>query len=121
MRGKLFSRQSWLVRYGAALVAVDHCLADTHGADRAGRPGLPTYITFYPAVMTVALLAGFGPGLLATAAAALMVDYWLLLPLGFGIDKPADAVGLALFAGMGVFMSVIAALYRRALQEGGGT
>ena len=31
--------------------------------------GLPTYLTFYPAIMVVALLAGIGPGLLATALA----------------------------------------------------
>ena len=36
-------------------------------------PGLPAYITFYPAVMVVALLAGFGPGLLATALADFVV------------------------------------------------
>jgi PAS domain S-box-containing protein len=75
---------------------------------------LSTYITFYPAVMLVALLAGQWAGLVATALSALVVDYWILPPVGrFAIEKPADAVGLALFGLMGVFMSVVAERYRR--------
>src|ERR1039457_7212421 len=67
--------------------------------------------------MVAALLCGFGPGLLATLAAALVADYWLLEPIGqFGIANPIQAVDLAFFAGMGVFMSVVAELYRRARQ-----
>ena len=77
-------------------------------------PGLPTYITFYPAVMVVALLAGFGPGLLATALTRLLVGYWILPPVGqFGIASPVDRLGLVIFTGMGLFMSVVAELYRR--------
>ena len=77
-------------------------------------PGLPTYITFYPAVMVVALLAGFGPGLLATALAGLRRAYWILPPVGqFAIASPVDRLGLVIFTGMGLFMSVVAELYRR--------
>jgi len=65
--------------------------------------------------MAVALLGGFGPGLLTTAASALLVDYWLLPPTGrLTIDRPVDAVGVMFFSGMGLFMSTVAALYRRA-------
>ena len=42
---------------------------------------LPTYLTFYPAVMLVALLAGQWAGLVATALSALVVDYWILPPV----------------------------------------
>jgi len=77
-------------------------------------PGLPVYITFYPAVMLAALLGGFEPGLLATALTGIVVGYWILPPIGqFAIDSPVDRVGLALFAGMGLFMSAVAELYRR--------
>ena len=34
-------------------------------------PDLPEYLTFYPAVMLVALVGGWGPGLLATLARSL--------------------------------------------------
>ncbi len=79
---------------------------------------LPTYLTFYPAVMLVALLAGQWAGLVATALSALVVDYWILPPVGqFAIEKPADAIGLALFSLMGVFMCVVAERYRRSRER----
>ena len=75
---------------------------------------LPPFITFYPIVMVVAVLAGFWPGLLATGLASLLADYWIFPPPGhFAIASSSDAVGLAFFAGMGVFMSVVAEGYRR--------
>ena len=81
-------------------------------------PGWPTYITFYPAVMLVAMVAGFWPGVLATVAAALVVDYWVLPPIGsFGIAHFTDGVGLMFFLCMGVFMSTVAEFYRRARKQ----
>jgi PAS domain S-box-containing protein len=114
MPSKLISRHSWLVRYGGALAAVGAGLLLRLALTAWVGPGLPTYITFYPAVMAVALLGGLGPGLLATAAAALAVDYWIMPPPGFGIEKLVDAVGLVFFSGMGLFMSLVAEYYRRA-------
>ena len=78
-------------------------------------PGLAPYITFYPAVMTAAILGGFGPGLLATLLAALAVAWWLLEPIGrLAVASPADRLGLLIFIAMGLFSSVVAELYRRA-------
>jgi len=75
---------------------------------------LPAFITFYPAIMLAALLFGVWPGLLATALAAVLVDYWIFPPIrSFAIANPSHVVTLALFAGMGVFMSVVAESYRR--------
>ncbi len=77
-------------------------------------PGLPTFITFYPAVMVGALLGGFGPGLAATALSAAMVAEWVLQPGGsLRAASPVDRVSLILFGGMGLFMSAVAELYRR--------
>jgi signal transduction histidine kinase len=67
--------------------------------------------------MLVAIVAGFWPGFVATAMIALGVDYWILLPQGFGIRSFTDAVGLMFFSGMGVFMSLVAEFYRRARQR----
>ena len=84
-------------------------------------PGLPPYIIFYPAVMLVALLAGAGPGLLATVIAGFIAVYWILPVQGamghFALARPSDALGLAIFLSMGVFMSIVAELYRRARQR----
>ena len=61
----------WVLRYGLAVVAVAVAFGLRLALTAWVGPGLPAYITFYPAVMVVALLAGFGPGLLATALAGL--------------------------------------------------
>ena len=114
MPPKLTSRGSWLVRYGAAVAAAVGGLLLRLGLTALVGEGLPTYITFYPAVMAVALLGGFGPGLVVTATAAVLTDYWILPPGGFGVERPVDAVGLGFFASMGLFMSLVAELYRRA-------
>ena len=102
------------LRYGSAVGAValagllHIALADLFGVR------LP-YITFSPAVMLVALLCGFGPGMLATGVSALCVAIWILPPVGqFAIADTADAIGLALFGCMGIFMSMVAGLYHQA-------
>ena len=100
-------------RYALAVGAVTLGSLLRYGMDVWVGPGLPTYITFYPAVMLAALLGGFGSGLMATVLAAVVVDYLLLLPVGFGIAMFRDAVGMGLFLLMGVFMSMVAELYRR--------
>jgi len=110
----IFSHR-WIIRYAAAVGAVATAFLVYEALSQLVGGQLPTYITFYPTVMSVALLAGLGPGLLATATAALIADYFLLYPIGqFAVMNLRDAVSLALFTGMGVFMSVVAELYRRA-------
>jgi len=75
---------------------------------------LPTYVTFYPVVFLAALLGGVWPGILAAALSALLVDYFLLPPVGqFAIHSTSDLVGLAIFCISGVSVSVVAELYRR--------
>ncbi len=103
----------WALRYGLAVVAVAAGFGLRLAFEAWVGPGLPTYVTFYPAVMVAALLAGFGPGLVATALTALTVAYWILPPEGFAIASPVERLGLVLFTGMGLFMSVVAELYRR--------
>jgi PAS domain S-box-containing protein len=101
------------LRYGLAVVAVTAAMGFRQAVTAWAGPGLPTYITFYPAVMAVALLGGLGPGLLATAMAGLVVAYWVLPPIGqFTIAGPVDRLGLVIFTGMGLFMSVVAELSR---------
>jgi PAS domain S-box-containing protein len=107
-------KHHWLARYVFAVAAVGAGLLLRLALTAWVGPGLPTYITFYPAVMAVALLAGIGPGLVATAVTVVAVDYWIVTPYVFGTESLVDAVGLALFSLMGVFMSITAELYRGA-------
>ncbi len=78
---------------------------------------LPPYIFFYPAVIITALLGGFGPGILATAAAALLAAYWILPPYGFAVSSLPDIVGMVIFSFSSILICVVALLYRRARQK----
>jgi len=85
-----------------------HLLVQNLGLD------LPTFITFYPAVMLAAIVAGFWSGLLTATLIALGVDYWIIAPLHhFAIAKSSDAVALALFAAMSMLMCLLADQLRR--------
>jgi signal transduction histidine kinase len=80
-------------------------------------PGLPTYVTFYPAIMLAAIVFGLWAGLLATAMVVVISAHWILPPEGFAVDLLSDFVGLCLFSGMGVLISAVAESYRRARQR----
>lgn len=78
---------------------------------------LPTYITFYPAVIFAGLFAGFWAALLATATTILLVACYILPPKGFAVSSLPDALGLAIFSFNSILISVIAERYRRARQR----
>ncbi len=109
------SSPKWLgLRYGAAVAAVAVAMGLRLLLETWAGSGLPTYITFYPMIMAVAVLAGFGPGVVATIVTGFVVDYGVLLPVGlFMIDKTIDRVGLAFFTAMGLGMSFLAEIFRR--------
>jgi hypothetical protein len=110
-------RAHWLVRHGFALLAVVAAFLFRAGMTRLVNGSLPPYITLYPAVMLAAVFGGFGPGLLATVLASLGADYFIIPPQGsLAIASLSDAVGIAFFSGMGVFMSAVAELSHRARQ-----
>ncbi len=118
MRERIISARNSILerpelRYSLAVVVVAVALALRLTFSRVFGSGL-TYITFSPAVMLAAVLGGFGPGLFATVLSALAADYFIIPPVrGFAIADAGDAVGLALFVAMGVFMSGVAGLYHR--------
>ncbi|SCG86238.1 sensor histidine kinase [Methanobacterium congolense] len=77
-------------------------------------PGLPTYILFYPAIIIVAMLAGLGPGLLATIISVMLAVIWIIPPVGqFTIKTPIEEIGVVLFTSFGILISSVAELYRR--------
>lgn len=99
-----------VLRYSFPLMAVIAAYLVRLVLERFFGPGLPTYVTFYPVIMFVALIAGRGPGLVATAAAALIAYVYLLAPHGV---TAVEAVGLGIFVSMGIFMSLVASYYLR--------
>jgi signal transduction histidine kinase/PAS domain-containing protein len=75
------------------------------------------FALFWPAVLIVAVLAGLGPALLASALAVLAVDYWLLPPThSLRPEDPTDLAALGIFAVASAIVSTIAD--RRHLAEG---
>jgi PAS domain S-box-containing protein len=78
-------------------------------------PGLPTYTTFYLVVLVSALIGGIPAGLFATVLTVLTVAVLLLPPLGsLMVSLTADQVGLALFFGMSLGVTLICAALRSA-------
>ena len=94
-----------LIHYVLAVFAIIAAFILRRALEEYAGGSLPTYITFYPAVMIAALLAGFWAGLLATVATVLITSYWILPPEGFAVGNPADQIGLIFFTGIGIFVS----------------
>ncbi len=107
------SKPAWL-RYCIALIAVAAGFFLRLALTPFVGEGLPTYITFYPAVVVAALLGGLRPGLLATAVAVVVAHYYVT-PRGELIDhgRAVEAIGLILFGLMGIFLSSMIEVYRR--------
>ena len=111
------SLKSLFLRYLVAVIAVLFAFLIREALERQYGE-LPHYITFYPVVLVVAMLADFWAGVLATAVSALVAFYWIIPPRGqFTIVRTSDAIGLAIFCAMGVGISVVAALYHRNRQR----
>jgi PAS domain S-box-containing protein len=81
-------------------------------------PGLPTFVIFYPAIILVALISGFGPALLATILSVLVTIIWLFEPIGLPeVDSPVQRAGLVLYFATGVCLSYIIKLYQNNRQK----
>jgi diguanylate cyclase (GGDEF)-like protein/PAS domain S-box-containing protein len=79
---------------------------------------LPPFLTFYPAIMVIAVLCGLGPGLLATALAVLLSDLWIFQPVGhLKIASISEVYALGVFACICVFACVVSYRYRRYQQQ----
>ena len=76
-----------------------------------GEP-LPPYITFFPAVMLVAMLGGFWPGIFATLLSSFATATWILSHSARLEIKAVDQVSLGIFICAGFVMSVFADVYR---------
>ena len=95
-------------RYVFAVLAVAAATVLRFGLQQLLGPFHPTFILFYPTVVIVAMMAGFGPGILASALGAVSGGYFFLEPrFSFTVRTPEDVVGPALFAFIGVFLTIL--------------
>lgn len=105
--------QTWL-RYAVAIVLVAFAAVLRIWPLQALGSTL-AWLTFYPAVMVVAIYGGFSAGLLATVLACLTVTFlWPLLVAQPFIHNPADWLGMAVFVLTGMMISGVAEAMRRA-------
>ncbi len=102
------SPHTLLLRYALAVLAVAVATVLRYFLGTSMGFTLP-YMTFFLAVTLAAVVGGTGPGIVATLLSAACADYLFLAPMGrFGIERPSDALGLALFSGTAVLMSLLA-------------
>ncbi|GFO58382.1 hypothetical protein GMST_07070 [Geomonas silvestris] len=112
------SSQYKLFRYSGAVALVTLAVLLRYALMHLVGGGLPPFFTFYPAVMIAALVGGPGPGVAATLASACIVSFYYLAPhFSFDVDSVRDLLSIALFLGMGIFMSLVAGRYRHSREH----
>jgi PAS domain S-box-containing protein len=109
-KNKLLNRP--LIRYGgsAAVVLLAFELRDV--LQRLAGEALPAYITFFPAVMLVAMLGGFWPGIVATLLSSVIVGSWIFTHNASMGIQAVDLITQTIFISAGFMMSVFADVYR---------
>jgi len=107
--GKAPSRLIYAFAIGVTLAAfiIRQLLADSFGEQSL-------LILFTLPIVLSAVLGGIGPGLLATALAALGTPYWALPPLNsMAINSPADVFQWLVMIASGVIVSIVTGEVRR--------
>jgi PAS domain S-box-containing protein len=108
--------RSPLLRYGVAVLAVGVVLALKLLLNPLIAEQSP-FLLLAGAVMVGAWFGGLGPGLLATALAALVADYFFLPPRGSFTGLSVAFLPLALFAVQGLVISLLTQALRSARQR----
>lgn len=97
-----------VLRYGFAVVTVAAAAAVRWGFGKAFGP-LPPFVTFFPAVVVVAGVAGAGPGVVSIALSCLTAAYMFLAPLeSFAVSSIGDLLATAIFACTTFFICLLA-------------
>ncbi len=106
-----------LARYALAFTAVAAAALVRLALARYIGSNYP-FLTFFPAVLFTATLAGFWPGVFATFMAVVLAWFWIIpQPWHVPPDTTPDAVRLMVFTLLGVATSVVARFYQRARQK----
>jgi len=75
---------------------------------------MPPFITFYPAVLVVALMAGWAPGALAIACSVIVTEHLVHAPHTPVPESQTDNVTVGVFVAMSLFVCALAERLRRA-------
>ena len=75
---------------------------------------MPLFLTYYPAVLLVAVVSGGGPGIVTTTISGLVTLYYFIPPYGnLSSESPIDVVALAIFLGTNLALCMVAERLRR--------
>ena len=108
-----FRLHDWPRRYGLALAAVIVAGLLRYSLEGA-LATTARFILFYPTIMLIGVLGGFGPGVFATLLAAAIADYFFMEPLkSFALANRPDILSLGLFVLTGIAISWLGGLFRR--------
>ena len=103
------------VRYFVAVAAAVVAILLRLALDPVWGSKLP-YITFFPAIMLSAWVGGLWPGTITTMIAGVAVVYFWIEPIrSWAVADPNEFVGLLVFAGVGVTISVLNESWRRSV------
>ncbi len=103
-----------LIRYIVAIVLVVIAFLSRHALMYLIGAQLTPFITFLPIVIIVALLLGLGPGLLATAIAAVLSAYYIFPPIRQTYtSENSYIINIILFITMSILMCYVAWLHER--------
>lgn len=111
----LFPIHWWQLRYGLAVVLV--VLAwTTRDLLFPGAGDRSPFMAFGLAVLATAVIAGFGPGLLASLLASVVTSFFYLSPRHtLLVEEPYEAVALVVFVLEGLAAATAGGLVRRAV------
>jgi PAS domain S-box-containing protein len=87
-------------RYVFAALVVALAAVVQSSLQQAGAAEFGPFASFCPAVLLVTVVAGSGPGVVATVLSALAANYWFLGPMRGGAGTLTDVAGLAIFVGV---------------------
>lgn len=105
--------RTWPRRYSLAVFVVALATLVRYALELHLGP-FPPFLLFVPAIILVAVLAGFGPGILATILSTVSVAFFYLISFNVsGPSRLAEMVALLLFCAIGAITSRLANLYRR--------
>lgn len=110
------NRRGWPTRYGFSVLAAALATALQFGL-RALGPSRLAFEFYYPAIVLVAVVAGFGPGLLTIVLTAVTGSYFFLEPpRTFVVRTAEDLLAPTVFAFTGLLLTLITCSRSRAEQ-----
>jgi len=111
--------QSRPAAYALAVVVTAATVLGRYSLDSVWGTTKP-FMLFFPAVMVVGRVGGFGPGILSTVLSSLAIDYFWTEPFGrFHVPEPKNIASFVVFVASGVLVSALNGSLHAAMRRAG--